>query len=42
MVNELNSIKKWNELKHKNIEDKIGKAFIRYKVKIKTSKGIGV
>ncbi len=41
VVNELNSIKKWNKPKHKNIEDKIDKAFIKYKVKIKTNKGVG-
>lgn len=41
VVNELNSLKKWNEPKHKNIEDKIDRAFIKYKVKIKTSKGLG-
>lgn len=41
VVDELNSIKKGNEPKHKNIEDKIDKAFMKYKVKIKTSKGVG-
>lgn len=41
VVNELNSIKKWNEPKHKNIEDKIDKAFIKYNVKIKINKGVG-
>lgn len=37
VVNELNSIKKWNEPKHKKIEDKINNAFIKYRVKIKTN-----
>lgn len=42
VVNMLDSIKIWNKSKHKNIENKIEKAFIKYKVKIKTNKGIGI
>ncbi len=38
VIYELNSIKIWNEHKHKKIEDKIDEAFIKYNVKIKNKK----
>lgn len=41
VVNLLDSIYLWNEHKHKNIEDKIDKTFVKYKFKIKTKKGTG-